>query len=416
MKLSRRIRFVIFAALFFALVVDSSPGQEGANRSRNAAISADRQPLNDSEARRSDDSSDDKKSSSKTAAERAQETKKKKETARKLADEALRAYDGFLKQFGFKENGRAKTTSRFVFVYNTSDPYIEWLSALMEEVASGFEKYVVKIGFKRVALEKPMLVYVFATREEFDAFERNLYAQSGKMGDYENRENNSGGFYVAGPGGLDLTVLYDQTSVEEARVNFSESSGERDSKKPKKFSRSDVKREANSIKMRDDAVYNTETIVHETTHQMSYNYKVLNPKINHPAWIVEGMAMTLEPSDGSATLGWKYRNKRPINALRYDAFSRFAREDPSFRLVDELIVSNAPIEQLRKDGYCYSWALFYYCYNKRSKELAKYIAINNQKKENEKEIPEDERRADFVECFGEIGEFKKDFIKYMRSL
>ena len=320
-----------------------------------------------------------------------------------FAQKELDEYNAVARKNGFPANGRVKTTPRFVVVYNASEAYAEWVAALAEEVAKGFEKFAVKLGFKRVKLSKPLSIFVFAERALFDVWERKLSQPSENEG---ARLGRSMGFYATG---IDRMFVYDQTEIEAYRV-----AAEAQNEKRPRFTQGRVKREGRAIMARDGAVFNTSTIAHELTHQMCYNYGVLRSNGRSPGWLVEGLATIMEPCDENAALGWRYRNKPNFNAVRFRRFCDYANyKDGDLRLVDELVVSDRPIRSLSSDAYCVSWAMAYYCYVKRSKDLAKFIEKCAEKKRDE--IEPGERRRDFVESFGEIEQFKNDFAKFMKS-
>ena len=129
-----------------------------------------------------------------------------------FAQKELDEYNAVARKNGFPANGRVKTTPRFVVVYNASEAYAEWVAALAEEVAKGFEKFAVKLGFKRVKLTKPLSIFVFAERALFDVWERKLSPPSENEG---ARLGRSMGFYATG---IDRMFVYDQTEIEAYRV------------------------------------------------------------------------------------------------------------------------------------------------------------------------------------------------------
>ncbi|MBP5620658.1 MAG: DUF1570 domain-containing protein, partial [Thermoguttaceae bacterium] len=316
------------------------------------------------------------------------------------ANELREEIDAFFREIGSSSSARVKVSERFIFVYDVSDAYVEWLAALLNEVAKAFDKFVDKLELEVDELREPMTVAVFATREEFDAYAVKLRGPG-----YMNQERKPAGFYSQR---LNRSIVYDHTGVEAFRTE-DESTGGRS------YSRKRINEEARSIKARDNAESNTTTLVHEATHQLCYNYGLFSFDFRAPDWVVEGLAMTFEQTTPEAPLGWRFRNVFPLNVNRLEAFRRYARENPDCAILDEILASDAFAERLDADGYAASWALFYYCYRKKPKELANYLKTIAGKKPFSR-YPERERLDDFTDAFGPIPEFGVDFAKYMRSL
>ena len=270
--------------------------------------------------------------------------------------------DAFLEKAGFSSKTRVKRSERFLFVYDVSDGYVEWISALLNEVAKAFDKFVEKIGLEVDELSEPMVVVIFATREEFDAYAVELRGSA-----YLAQENKPTGFYTQR---LNRSIIYDRTGVESTRSDSDAPPDEN-----RQYSRKRINEEAHAIKQRDFADANTSTIVHEATHQLCYNYGLFSPDFRAPDWVVEGMATTFEQTTSEAPLGWRFRNVFPVNTNRLNEFRKYASNHPNCEILDEILVSDAFAERLDSAGYAASWAMFFYCYRKRPKELAHYLEI-----------------------------------------
>ena len=310
--------------------------------------------------------------------------------------------DAFLEKAGFSSKTRVKRSERFLFVYDVSDGYVEWISALLNEVAKAFDKFVEKIGLEVDELSEPMVVVIFATREEFDAYAVELRGPA-----YLAQENKPTGFYTQR---LNRSIIYDRTGVESTRSDLDAPPDEN-----RQYSRKRINEEAHAIKQRDFADANTSTIVHEATHQLCYNYGIFSPDFRAPDWVVEGMATTFEQTTSEAPLGWRFRNVFPVNTNRLNEFRKYASNHPNCEILDEILVSDAFAERLDSAGYAASWAMFFYCCRKRPKELARYLE-KIAKKHPFSEYPPQERLDDFQECFGDIHEFGVEFSRFVRKL
>lgn len=394
------VKFHRFGPAFCVAIILVTQAFVGASANLGRAQSSAENPRKDTKLERTE---------REKATKRAKPEKLTKEQEEHLLGATQHEYNSILKIARLPEDGRVKLTDQFIIAYNTSDPYVEWIAALTDEVAEGFERFLRKMKIDYERPEKRMYVFLFAQRSAMDAFEATLYKLARQTEKLENRANRPAGFYVHA---INRMVIYDQTELESARVEAYGEDGGRKSQKT--MTRAQVTREARELKTRDNAVYNTETIVHELTHQLSYNYGLLPMKGGAPSWYVEGLAMLFETSDGSAALGWRYKSVLPINPIRYMEFCHYANNASNSSLVDELIASDQAIERLRGEAYALSWALVYYCYKKRTKEFAKFMKLCRDKPAPRDD--QDARRKNFEECFGNVNEFKVEFIKYMNSL
>ena len=322
--------------------------------------------------------------------------------------ELLDEFESFRSEKGFERPFKVKTTERFIFVYDTSDAYLQWLSALTNEVAKAFDKFCARLELETETPSEPLTVVVFATREEFVAYASTLPGDPLGLNQQGQAKGIVAGFYSHGS---NRSVIYDITDVEAARVANDDGVATTDGD----FSYRKLKAEAKSIKTRVSSGGNTSTIVHEISHQLAFNYNVFSPRLRPPDWVVEGMATTFEPTDDDAPLGWRFRNAFPVNESRLRAFVAAANDDENLTLLDDIVASDRFEDELDGEGYAASWALFYYCYRKKPKELKKYIETLN-KRSPRKVYSESERMEEFKKCFGDPAVLGKQFVRYIRDL
>ncbi len=315
----------------------------------------------------------------------------------------LDEFESFRRDNDFERPFKVKTTERFIFVYDTSDAYLQWLSALTNEVAKAFDKFCARLELETEEPSEPPTVVVFATREEFD-----VYASTLRGDPFGQGKGSPTGFYDHGS---NRSVIYDMTDVEAARVANDDGAAPKDGD----FSYRKLKAEAKTIKTRVASGGNTSTIVHEISHQLAFNYGVFSLRLRQPDWIVEGMATTFEPTDDDAPLGWRFRNAFPVNEQRLRDFVLAANDDENLALLDDIVASDRFETELDADGYAASWALFYYCYRKKPKELKLYIETL-KKRPPRKVYSESERMKEFKECFGDPSVVGKQFVRFIRDL
>ena len=86
-----------------------------------------------------------------------------KETPQEQRKSAQEELAEFLKKLldEFGPDARYGITSRFIFVYDTTDAYAEWCATLMERVASTYETFVSRVRLVEDGLADPMVVFIF---------------------------------------------------------------------------------------------------------------------------------------------------------------------------------------------------------------------------------------------------------------
>ncbi|MDO5309932.1 MAG: DUF1570 domain-containing protein [Planctomycetia bacterium] len=254
-------------------------------------------------------------------------------------------------------------TKHFVFIYDTSDDYALWTSYLCENVEDAYERFVKYLGIGMSELTEPMVVIIFARKADFDDY------MTAHMSDFKNRKNKPIGCYFSGP---NRSVQFDSTGLEE-QLGAVEQSKERLSKKK----RQERFREAVAeILARPESENFVSVLIHETTHQVSYNRGMFCRTGRNPTWAIEGLAMLFEPPCGEPKDGgWKVENDFPINRQRVREFQAFARtnKDPS------VVRRVATAEEINGDeagAYPVSWALFAYLLTYYPKQLSQYLQDN----------------------------------------
>ncbi len=156
---------------------------------------------------------------------------------------------------------------------------------------------------------------------------------------------------------------------------------------------------------------NVGTIMHEVTHQLSYNCGLLNRYGDVPAWLAEGLACYCEPTaDGS----WK-----GLGAPNPERLDRLARTlgagEPLLPLRALLAGDNWVREQRGSEavllGYAQAWALFRMLMEEQPQALRKYLALIAERR------TPDHRLTDFQACFGAVLEkFEAHYAAYVQHL
>lgn len=278
--------------------------------------------------------------------------------------------------------------AHFLIVYNTSDAYASWCSKLFESLYNAFDKYQLRRDFHLPDPELPMPVLLFSNREQFADYAQRDMPDTTGIAAYYNRVTNR-------------VVLYDLSEAETGR-------GESKRQKP-------TWQQIDEFLSRPQAAFNVATMVHEATHQITFNRKMFLRSGPYPLWLAEGLAMFFETPDGSASHGWSRRTSaaKP-NTLRLAHLRDYLSRKPADPVRDLLREENFMKNLV--DSYAMSWGLFYYLNNKEPKKLAEYVALIAKKVPYAVYSPQ-ERLADFESVFGDDWDkFHKDFGKFLNSV
>ena len=256
-----------------------------------------------------------------------------------------------LEEFG--PTARYGYTRYFLYIYDTSDAYAYWCANLVENAAKAYVAFAKKLKLPIADIAEPMVVVIFKRKEDYEAYLKKVVGT-----EFDNAKNKPVGCYFPH---LNRSIFYDMTGLEATAVND-------DASRKKTFE--DVAKE---ILARPNAEEDLSVVVHEATHQVSYNLGLFSRLGDNPAWTVEGLAMLFEPPCGDPKFGgWKPEKDLPINKRRIQEFLAYVQENP-----DPLPVRKcALLDQIRGDepgAYPVSWAIFSYLYKKNPKLLAYYL-------------------------------------------
>jgi hypothetical protein len=160
----------------------------------------------------------------------------------------------------------------------------------------------------------------------------------------------------------------------------------------------------------DEARANTMALVHEATHQLTYNTGLLERGTDIPKCINEGLAVYAEvrrPDEKKGKIG--DRNDPRLNVL-LDAANK---QEPWFavsRLItDDSLFDKPETEQL---AYAQSWLLVHALMNSqtRREQFKKYLAALRGRREAS------QRLKDAAAAFGDLDRLDQELIKYYTTL
>jgi hypothetical protein len=278
---------------------------------------------------------------------------------------------------------RSYTTPHYVVVYNTSRPYAQWTSSLLERLYKAFTNYWQSQGIELHEPEFPLPVFVFASRQQYDHASRE---------DLPNGTGNIIGFYSLRSNRVNM---FDLTGVEAVRAANSHGST----------------REINQMLSQPAAVPLVATIVHEATHQIAFNCGLQQRYADIPLWLCEGMAVYFEAPDLASTRGW-----RGIGRVNYPRLETFRKNLPNWQTgtLESMLRDSKRFRdpQTAVDAYADAWALNYYLIKYEPKAYTEYLKQLAEKRPLVDDTPE-ERLAEFREHFGELKKLEQEFLKTM---
>ena len=157
------------------------------------------------------------------------------------------------------------------------------------------------------------------------------------------------------------------------------------------------------------------TIVHEATHQISFNCGLQTRFVDNPLWLSEGMAVYFETPDLSSSRGW--RGIGNVNYARWDRFRENearGRNAPLARLIADDQLLRDP--ETAVDGYAQAWAWNYFLIRWRPDQYAAYLQDIAARPVLTAASPA-ERLAQFREHFGDdLDALQADFYRRMQRI
>lgn len=276
----------------------------------------------------------------------------------------------------------------YVVVYNTTRTYAKWCSSLLERLQKGFLAYWKKRGCDVHEPVAPLAVLVFS--------DRNSYLH------YAKRELGPGGTNAIGYYSFQTNriAMYDLTGMQELRKQNT-----------KRGRLSDI----TALLTQRAAEPLVATIVHEATHQISFNCGLQTRYADNPVWLSEGLAVFFETPDLSSNRSWSGIGK--VNYSRWNLF-RKNFSNGKVPLLKDLIATDDRIRNpaTAVDAYAEAWAWNYFLITWHPKEYAAYLKTLAAKPRLTFDDPET-RLADFRRHFGDdLGKLQKEFVRRMSRL
>ena len=220
---------------------------------------------------------------------------------------------------GFK----TKTTRRYLFVYNTGDLFATATSRIMESMFRGVVAYAenqrIDVHHPRV----PLVVIMFRTNREFQAYQR----MDPGIGAYYNTVTNR-------------VVMKEESSLGKVNPELG-------------------------------IQQSITNIAHEGAHQILHNIGVQQRLSIWPMWISEGSPEHLAPTSTDRNLKWKGAGK--VNDLRMFELEQYLKARPGDTPVGEMVRHTVGAGRLTSTGYATAWALTHYLAENHRAQFNRYV-------------------------------------------
>jgi len=299
----------------------------------------------------------------------------KKELAQRLLTEMGRGY-------------QVHESKHYVVVFNTTRTYAKWCSSLLERLQRGFIAYWKKRGCDIHEPTAPLAVLVFSDKASY------LRHAKEELGD---GAGNAIGYYSFQTNRI---VMYDLTGMQQLR---------------RQNSRRGTLHDITALLSRPQAEPLVATIVHEATHQISFNCGLQTRYSPSPVWLSEGLAVFFETPDLSGSRSWGGIGK--VNYSRWDRYRKRVNAGqaiPMKKLVLDDKLFRDPHTAV--DAYAAAWAWNYFLIKWHSKEYVGYLKTLAEKPQL---ILDDKgaRLADFRKHFGnDLTALEEEFFRRMAKL
>ena len=276
-------------------------------------------------------------------------------------------------------------SKNYIVCYNTTRTYAQWTSSLLERLQKAFIAYWKKQGLDVKAPEQPLPVLVFGDQASYAQYARpELGAAVANVVGYYSIMSNR-------------IMMYDLTGMQALRQQDS-----------RRGSLHDIS-ELLSLPVAEPLVA---TIVHEATHQISFNCGLQTRLVENPLWLSEGLAVFCETPDLNSSRTWSGIGN--VNYPRWDRFRNneaASRVAPLERMIGDDKIFSSPDTAV--DCYAQAWAWNFFLIRWHPKEYAAYLK-SLAARPLLTPYPPKERLAVFREHFGDdLRELEEEFYRRM---
>ncbi|MCA9162663.1 MAG: DUF1570 domain-containing protein [Planctomycetales bacterium] len=205
---------------------------------------------------------------------------------------------------------RSQQTRRFLYLYNTSEPFALATSRVMETMFPGVVTYAQSQKIDVHPPETPLVVVMFRTEDEFQNYRR---MPPGVIAYYDTLSNR--------------VVMYEQSRLADVKPELA-------------------------------LQQSLATIAHEGAHQILNNIGVQQRLSVWPMWLCEGLAEFFAPTSTDKRLKWKGAGQ--VNDLRMFELEQYIKGNTSPDNAGKMVEHTVLAGRLTSTGYATAWALTHY--------------------------------------------------------
>lgn len=265
-----------------------------------------------------------------------------------------------------KGDFQTKQTKRFLYIYNTSETFYIGTSRILETMYPGLFAYCKKQKLDVRDPDVPLVVIMFRTKNEFDAFKK---MPDGVVAYYSGLTNQ--------------VVMYEQSRLSQVAPEI-------------------------AVKLA------ISTVAHEGVHQILQNIGVQQRLSRWPMWISEGLPEYFSPTELGANIRWK--GVGTVNDLRMRELETYVRVKQDSVRPGETILATVRSQNLTSTGYASAWALTHFLASRKQANFVAYLQEVSKLGPLETWSP-DEGEAKFMKHFGgKLDELEGAELIHLRGL
>jgi hypothetical protein len=279
-------------------------------------------------------------------------------------------------------------TAHYVVGFNTSRAYARWCGGLFERLYGALTNFWKRKGLKLHDPPFPLVAVLFSSASSYRHYaEPELGSAAGSIVGYYSLRSNRMNSY-------DLTGVQALSRAGSRRGSVAE---------------------INRMLRQPAAEPLVATVIHEATHQITFNCGLLKRYTDVPLWVSEGMAVYFETPDLSSAKGW--RGIGQVNRSRLEAFRDYLPRRDRQSLA-ELIGDDRRFRNTKTApaAYAEAWALNDFLIHRRADQYAEYLTMLAAKPQLLWDDPAT-RGAEFKASFGsDLQQFDAQFLRHVEKL
>lgn len=219
---------------------------------------------------------------------------------------------------GFKN----KESRRYLYLYNTSDNFALVTSRILESMFPGIVNYYETQRLPVKTPDVPLVVVMFRTEEEFQAYQR---MPAGVVAYYNTLTNH--------------VVMYEESKLFRVKPELG-------------------------------IQQSLSTIAHEGVHQILHNIGVQQRLSVWPMWLAEGLAEYFAPTTVGKKLQWKGAGQ--VNDLRMFELENYLKARDA-KANGQMVTHTVSAARLTSTGYASAWALTTYLAKVERAKFNRYV-------------------------------------------